>query len=115
LSLFRLTWASVFGTKYKTGAVVQTGFCHLLPVFSVIHRIILVPGDYVLLFVVELLDTIRLSEHYHSYEVQKPMEESFEIYSQEEFATFLPMHITSPVGATGLYVNVKYDTDLMNM
>lgn len=43
------------------------------------------------------------------------MEKSFEIYFQEEFATFLPMHFTSPVGGTGLYVNVKYDTDLMNI
>ena len=113
--LFRLTWASVFGTKYKTGAVVQTGFCHLLPVFSVIQKIVLVSGDSRLLFVVELLDTIELSEHYHSYKVQKSVEKSLEIFFQEEFAAFLPVHVTSPVGDTGLYVNVKYDTDLMNI
>ena len=101
MALFRPTWASVFGTKYKKGAKVQTGFCHLLPVFSIIHKIVLVPGDSALLFVVELLNTLGLSEHYHSYKVQKPMEKSFEIYFQEEFATFLPMHFTSPVGGTG--------------
>ena len=43
------------------------------------------------------------------------MEKSFEIYFQEEFVTFLPMHFTSPFGGSGLYVNVKYDTDLMNI
>ena len=79
--LFRLTWASVFGTKYKTGAVVQTGFCHLLSVFSVIQKIVLVSGDSRLLFVVEILDTIELSEHYHSYKVQKSVEKSFENFS----------------------------------
>jgi hypothetical protein len=87
----------------------------LLRVFSVIQKIVLVSGDSRLLFVVEILDTIELSEHYHSYKVQKSVEKSFEIFFQEEFAAFLPMHVTSPIGDTGLYVNVKYDTDLMNI
>ena len=39
----------------------------------------------------------------------------YEIYSQDEFVTYHPMNITSPLNGIGLYVNVKYDTDLMNL
>ena len=113
--LFRLTWVSVSGTKYKTGAVVQTGFHNLLPVFAIARKIILVGGDpSKLMFIVEVIDTVCFSEHYHAYEVQMS-EKGYEIYSQDEFVTYLPMNITSPVNGIGLYVNVKYDTDLMNL
>ena len=96
--------------------MVQTGFHNLLPVFGVIHKIIIVcSGPSKPYFVVENMDTICLNEHYHSYEVERSKEKSFEIHSQDDFITFLPMNITSPVNATGLYVNVKYDTDLMNI
>ena len=65
--LFRLTWVSVSGTKYKTGAVVQTGFYNLLPVFAIARKIILVGGDpSKLMFIVEVMDTVCFSEHYHA-------------------------------------------------
>ena len=67
-----------------------------------------------LMFIVEVMDTVCFREHYHAYEVQMS-EKGYEIYSQDEFVTYLPMNITSPLNGIGLYVNVKYDTDLMNL
>ena len=114
--LFRLTiWVSVSGTKYKTGAVAQTGFHNLLPAFAIARKIILVGGDpSKLMFIVEVMDSVCFSEHYHAYEVQMS-KKGYEIYSQDESVTYLPMNITSPLNGIGLYVNVKYDTDLMNL
>ena len=63
--LFRLTWVSVSGTKYKTGPVVQTGFPNLLPVFAIACKIIIVGGDpSKLMFIVEVMDSVCFSEHY---------------------------------------------------
>ena len=59
------------GTKHKTGAVVQTGYHNLLPVFAIARKIILVGGDpSMLMFIVEVMDTVCFSKHYHAYEVQ---------------------------------------------
>ena len=104
------------GTKYKIGAVVQHGFVHLLPAFSVIKKIVVVDGELTQpFFILESLDTMGYNEHYHAYNITKPIHESVIISRQAELASFLPMHFTEPVNANGLYVNVKYDTDLLNL
>ena len=69
-----------------------------------------------LFFVLESLDTVEYNEHYHAYRIEKPVIEDINISTQGELATFLPMHFTNPLNATGnYYVNVKYDVDLLNV
>ena len=103
------------GTKYKVGAVIQTGFDRLLPEFSVIYKIVTVDGDLAkLFFVMEVLSVIQWNDHYHSYEVEKLLQGDLNVYNQEDFVTFCPMHMTTPVDGTGSYVSMKSDTDLMN-
>ena len=103
------------GTNYKVGAVIQTGFHQLLPEFSIIYKIVTVDGDLAkLFFVMEILSVIQWNDHYHSYEVEKLLQGDLNVYNQEEFVTYYPMHMTTPVDGTGLYVNMKCDTDLMN-
>lgn len=114
--IFRTSWVTVFGTNYKVGAVVQSGFLHLLPAFSIIKKIVVVDGKLNRLFLIcESLDTIEYQEHYHAYRVKKPIDKIMTICTQEELVLFLPMHYTNPVGANGSYVNIKYDTDLLNL
>ena len=58
----------------------------------------------------------RVQWAYHAYRIEKPVIEDINISTQGELATFLPMHFTNPLNATGnYYVNVKYDVDLLNV
>ncbi|XP_028418108.1 uncharacterized protein LOC114543227 [Dendronephthya gigantea] len=106
-------WIIILGTKYKVGAVVQHGFLHLLPTFSVIKKIVVVDGELnSCFFILERLHTIEFNEHYHAYKVEKPIDISLGICTQEELVSFMPMHYTNPVNSNGSFVNIKYDVDL---
>ena len=99
------------GTKYKVGAVVQHGFLHLLPAFSIIKKIVVVDGKLNRhFFILESLHTIEFNEHYHAYKVEKPNDINF--CTQEELVSFMPMHYTNPVKSNGSFVSIKYDVDL---
>lgn len=112
---YRPSWVTVYGTKYKVGVVVHSGFFHLLPLFSIIKKIAVVNCDLDrLFFILESLNTIEFHEHYHSFKIRKPSVNNLRIFTQKEFTSYLPMHIAQPVGSTGLYVSPKYDTDLFN-
>jgi hypothetical protein len=53
-------WIIILGTKYKVGAVVQHGFLHLLPAFSIIKKIVVVDGKLNRhCFILESLHTIE--------------------------------------------------------
>ena len=114
--IFRLSWVTRLGTKYKVGAVVHTGFLHFLPVFAIIKKIVVVDGELnSFFFILESLHTIEYHEHYHAYKVEKPFDKNITICTQEELTLFLPMHYTNPVNTNGSYVNIKYDVDLLNL
>ncbi|KAK3731628.1 hypothetical protein QZH41_015892 [Actinostola sp. cb2023] len=109
------SWVTVSGTKYKVGAVIHSGFIHLLPAFSVIKTIVVVNGELDrIVFVLTSLDTIEFNEHHHSFAISKPFVDNISIYTQQEFASFLPLHIAKAVGLPGSYVIPKYDIDLLN-
>jgi hypothetical protein len=111
----RPSWVTVYGTKYKVGAVVHSGFFHLLPAFSIIKKIVVVNGDLKRLFcILASLNTIEFDEQYHSFKIRKPFVNNLSIYTQSEFPSYLPLHIAKPVGSPGLYVSPKYDIDLFN-
>jgi hypothetical protein len=113
--LLRPSWVTVSGTKYKIGAVIHSGFHQLLPTFSVIKKIVVVNGELdKLYFILTRLDTIEYSEHYHSYKICKPFIDHITVCKQNEFVSFLPLHIAKPVGTPGSYVSPKYDIDLYN-
>lgn len=115
LVLYRPSWVTVYGTKYKVGAIVHSGFFHLLPWFSITKKIAVVNCDLDrLFFILESLNTIEFNEHYHSFKIRKPSVSNLSIFTQKEFTSYLPMHIAKPVGSTGLYVSPKYDIDLFN-
>ena len=106
-------WAIILETKYKVGAVVQHGFLHLLPVFSIIKKIVVVDDKLSRLFLIrESLHTIEFNEHYHAYRVEKPIDIRLGICTQEELVSFMPMHYTNPVNSNGSFVTIKYDVDL---
>ena len=106
---------TVSGTKYKVGAVIHSGFNQLLPNFSVTKKIVVVDGKIErLYFILTELDTIGYCDHYHAYEICKPIIDHFHVCKQNEFASFLPLHITKPFGDPHLFVCTKYDIDLYN-
>ena len=45
------------------------------------------------------LDTVDYSEQYHAYRIEKPVIEDVHICTQDELATFLSMHFTTPLNA----------------
>jgi len=113
--LLRPSWVIVSGTKYKIGAVIHSGFDQLLPEFSVIKKIAVVNGELDrLYFILTRIDTMEYSKHYHSYKICKPFIDHINVCKQNEFGSFLPLHITKPVGTPGSYVSPKYDIDLYN-
>lgn len=110
LFLFRLTTVSVYGTKYRVGAVVCVGYDDDgLPDFASVLDIFVL-GEGKIYFVVKRIKTIVFSGHFHSYEVRRPADEDIFVLQPEDLHVYLPMHTVkaSVCQNSALYVTPRY-------
>ena len=116
--IFGAKWCGIHGTKYKVGALVNTGYAEILPKFSVIKNITLtnpINFEECLFFIVKDITTLEYDSHTHSYKVSRVEEEPPRILKQSELVTFPPMTMCNPTGVTGVTcVCSKYDIDVYN-
>lgn len=114
---FRAKWCMVFGTKYKKGAAVHTGGDGLLPQFSLIDKIVTVPGKDAsqVFFVLKEIVTHNYEVHLHAYHVKVLNDGAVTVRSQEELTTFRPLHICRSIGDNqSSFICSKSDVDVYN-
>ena len=115
---YRTKWCTIRGTKYKTGAVVLTGYTDLMPKFSVIKNITVTDPrdlDRCLFFVVKEISTLEYDTHTHSYKVSRVEQGPPRALRQTKLVTYPPMNMRTPIDMEGVTcVCPKYDIDVFN-
>ena len=114
---FRAKWCMVFGTKYRKGAAVHAGGDGLLLQFSLIDKIVTVPGKDAsqVFFVLKEIVTHNYEVHLHAYHVKVLNDGAVTVRSQEELTTFRPLHICRSIGDNqSSFICPKSDVDVYN-
>lgn len=106
---FRAKRVTMHGTEYRIGAVVFEGVQNNLPRFGSIEKIVVTSNNNIWFMLKKFL-TIDFSQHFHAFEIQKPVNADFVLKAQTDFGTYLPAHVTKPLGSVNgrSYVAPRY-------
>ena len=113
--IFRASWCTIHGTKYKNGAIVHTAADGILPKFAAIKKIVTVPDKTKnqIFFVMEEIITVNYNSHLHAYNVTTTGLRNTLVSKQFDLLTFRPMHLARCIGDnSSKYVCPKTDVDV---
>ena len=105
--------AEVMGTMYKKKCCVVIGSHLQLPQFGQVQDMVIRHPD--VYFVIEVLNTIRMNNHYYSYEIShSPNNPQYEFRLPSELPDYQVLHIHHVMTAAGSlkFIVPKYDIDL---
>ncbi len=105
---------SVYGTKYKSGAIVHIGFDEdEFPQFWEIKEICIVDNNVSkAMFIATRKETLKFSEHYQAYEIAVPRQKTTRAFYSRDFTCYLPLHQIKPFRCQTKYVCFRYEIDI---
>ena len=93
------------------GAIIHTGFTDdELSQFSSITKIIVIPRDSRILFLLTMFVTIEFSYHYHAFDIRKEMQPETFLAYQKDVVSYLPCHLIHPFGYVMVVLMFHQDT-----
>ena len=103
--VYRTSWVTIGGTKYKPGDVIIADSSGLLPIFGKIEHILFIRNEWQ--FVCQLLNTDTYNSHYHAYEVSYHSTHTPIIICQQ--SSFVDYHVLALYRNSSLtFVPLKY-------
>lgn len=105
INCYNCPWISVKGTRYKSTMILTLDIFELNGLeFGMINKLFFCNNN-LIIFQCFKLNTVIFDEHYHSFEVEKEIDDNIFIY-YNNLASFIPNHIsTMPNGKT--YVTLR--------
>ena len=104
---------TIYGTKYKIGAIIHVGQSDdELPLFWLIEKIIVLKK--LVMFLVTQKTTVKFSEHLQSYEVTTPSNPERKLISHSDFSCTLPLSLCKAYGlcdTRSRYICHRYDLE----
>ena len=98
--LSRARWVTIYGTKYKVGAVVHIGYnADEFPLFWKINKIAII--DKIVskvMFIISEKETLLFNKHYQCYEVVTPTKPQIKVAYFKNFSCCLPLSESNSQG-----------------